>query len=220
MAASNLPIAGKVARSRPGRGPRRGGAGFTLIEVLIALLVTLLGLLGLAGLQARLQQAEFESYQRTQALVLLYDMVDRIKVNRATVPCFVITTGAAGAPYLGVGAGAAPACGFSTANNNAMADAAIAEWDGLLKGAAETKGGASVGAMVGARGCVSYDATTELTNPATGAVISGTGVYTVAVAWQGTSDTFAPTVSCADALYGPETRRRVVSTTFRLAALN
>lgn len=193
--------------------------GFTLIEVLVALLVTLLGLLGLAGLQARLQQAEFESYQRTQALVLLYDMVNRIKINRATVPCFVITTDADGTPYLGAGAAAAPACGYSTSGNNAMADAALSEWDGLLKGAAETKGGASVGAMVGARGCVSYDATSELTD-ATGATLSGTGIYTVAVAWQGTTDTFAPTVACANNLYGPETRRRVVSTTFRLATLD
>ncbi|MDH5536134.1 MAG: type IV pilus modification protein PilV, partial [Betaproteobacteria bacterium] len=154
--AVNSPI---PARGRP--APR--SSGFTLIEVLIALLITTLGLLGLAGLQTRLQQAEFESYQRTQALVLLYDMVDRVRTNRATLPCFAITTNtASGVPYLGTGAAAAPACGFSNAANNAIADATILEWDNLLKGAAETAGGVSVGAMIGARGCVSYDATTEL----------------------------------------------------------
>ena len=56
------------------RSPRN--SGFTMIEVLVSLLVITFGLLGLAGLQTRMQQAEFESYQRSQALVLLYDMVD------------------------------------------------------------------------------------------------------------------------------------------------
>ncbi len=195
-------------------------AGFTMIEVLVSLLIIVLGLLGLAGLQARLQQAEFESYQRAQALVLLYDMVDRINVNRATAPCFAITTDTtAGTPFLGVNSAAVPNCAASSAANNAMADASIAEWDGVLEGSAETKGGAPAGAMIGARGCVSYDSTTELLD-AGGAIMPGTGIYTVAVAWQGTVDTFAPTVNCANTLYGAETRRRVVSTTFRLARLN
>ena len=63
-----------------------------MIEALVSLVIIMFGLLGLAGLQTRMQQAEFESYQRSQALILLYDMVDRINTNRATVPCFVVTT--------------------------------------------------------------------------------------------------------------------------------
>lgn len=222
MAASRNPLNERPEMRTAHAGRRAGNAsGFTLIEVLVALLVTVLGLLGLAGLQARIQQAEFESYQRTQALVLLYDMVDRININRATVPCFVVTTDpAAGNPYLGTGSGGPPPCGFSTAGNNAMADASLTEWDGLLNGAAETKAGVSVGAMAGARGCVSYDAATEVISPGTGLPLPGSGIYTVAVSWQGTSDTFAPTVNCANTLYGPETRRRTVATTFRVATLN
>ena len=53
-----------------------------MIEVLITFVVLLVGLLGLIGLQARTQQAELESYQRGQALVLLQDMVDRMNANR------------------------------------------------------------------------------------------------------------------------------------------
>ncbi len=222
MAASKYQLNERpAARAAHGGRRARHAAGFTLIEVLVALLVTVLGLLGLAGLQARIQQAELESYQRTQALVLLYDMVDRVSVHRATAPCFRITTDpVAGDPYLGVGAAAPPACGFSgIAAVNAFTDVSILEWDNLLKGAAETKGGISVGAMIGARGCVSYDVTTELIHPVTLLPIDGTGIYTVAVSWQGTSDTFAPTVNCANTLYGPETRRRTVSATFRLAEL-
>lgn len=199
--------------------------GFTMIEVLVSLLIVVLGLLGLAGLQARLHQAEFESYQRAQALVLLYDMVDRINVHRVTAPCFRITTAANGTPYLGKGSAAIPACTASTAANNAEANSALAEWDSALKGAAEVKGGVSVGAIVDARGCVSYDAASELLD-AGGTVMTGTGIYTVTITWLGTVPTVAPTVNCGNLLYPPapnvadESMRRAVSTTFRLAHLN
>jgi type IV pilus assembly protein PilV len=194
-------------------------AGFTMIEVLVALIIIVLGLLGLAGLQTRLQQAEFESYQRSQAVVLLYDIVDRVSYNRATASCFAITNATSGTPYYGTGSASLASCGASTSAHQALANAAMADWDSALKGAAETKGGASVGAIVGARGCVSYDATTELLD-SLGVAISGTGIYTVAVAWQGDVDTVAPTVNCGNNLYGAETRRRVISTTFRLAKLS
>ena len=82
-----------------------------MIEVLVSLLIIVLGLLGLAGLQVRIQQSEFESYQRAQALVLLQDMVERIHQQRVVAKCFRFTTDtAAGTPYLGAGSGGAPAC--------------------------------------------------------------------------------------------------------------
>jgi type IV pilus assembly protein PilV len=65
---------------------------------------------------------------------------------------------------------------------------------------------------------VNYAPGTEVLD-STGAAIPGTGIFTVAVSWQGTTDTFAPTVSCGNGLYGTETRRRTVSTTFRHAYL-
>jgi hypothetical protein len=42
----------------------------------------LLGLFGLLGLQSRVQVTEMETYQRTQALVLLNDMASRLATNR------------------------------------------------------------------------------------------------------------------------------------------
>lgn len=211
------------------RGSRQ--RGFTMIEVLVSLLIIVLGLLGLAGMQARMQAAEFESYQRTQALILLYDIVDRINVNRETGSCFAVTTSAAtGEPYVGPADDPNSvnniACAAALAAQNAMADAAFAEWRDALRGAAETKGGLSVGAMIGARGCVNYNAASEILDPASGIAQPGTGIYTVSVAWQGTVETSAPknadgtTINCANGQYGPETRRRAVSTTFRLAKLN
>lgn len=202
--------------------PARLG-GFSMIEVLVSLMIIVFGLLGLAGLQIRIQQAEFESYQRAQAIVLLQDMVDRIHMHRITASCFRFTTNTTnGSPYLGTGSTSVPACSASTANDNAQATAALTEWKDLLLGAAEDLAGSSVGAMAGARGCVSYDAATELIDPVTAVAIPNTGLYLVALSWQGTTDTFAPTVNCGNdnALYVSETRRRVVSTTFRLARLN
>jgi type IV pilus assembly protein PilV len=195
-----------------------GARGFSMIEVLVSLLIIVLGLLGLAGLQVRMQQSEFESYQRAQALILLQDMVERVSLHRVTASCFDFTDPDAGTPFLGTATTIAIACGASTSNDNTQAVNALSEWNSLLQGAAEIKGGAGAGAMVGARGCASYAPGSELLDP-NGAVISGTGVYTIAVAWQGMTDTFAPTVNCANGLYGAETRRRVVSTTFRHAFL-
>ncbi len=64
-----------------------------MIELLVTLFVIAFGLLGLASLQVRIHQAEFEAYNRAQALVLLDAVVNRINANRATAPCYAITTG-------------------------------------------------------------------------------------------------------------------------------
>ncbi len=57
--------------------------GFTLLEILIAVVILSVGLLGLAGLQARSLQANQSALMRSQATVLAYDMVDRMRANRA-----------------------------------------------------------------------------------------------------------------------------------------
>lgn len=200
-------------------------SGFTLIEALVAILVIALGLLGLAGMQVRMQQAEFESYQRTQALILLYDMADRLNAHRtAAKDCFAFTTNVAGgAPVVGTGANPPAGCASpGSAADNAEADAAIAEWDALLEGAAETSSGTRVGALLGGRGCVSYDAASEVTNPTTGVVLAGTGLFTLTVAWQGMSPVAQPVgyPTCGTGSYGADdTVRRAISTTVRLGYL-
>ena len=197
--------------------------GFSLIEVLVSILIITVGLLGLAGLQARAQVAEFESYQRAQALVLLYDMVERLSSNRITARCFAVTTNAAtGAPFFGDPANpVAPACAVDTTANNAMAVAAMSEWDGLLQGVSEKKGAAAtkVGSIIGARGCVRYNAATEYVNATSGANIADTGEYTIAVSWQGMADTFPSVSACGVGLYGTEAKRRTVWVTMRIATL-
>ena len=63
--------------------------GFTMLEILVSLLLIVFGLLGMLGLQAQATVAEFESYQRGQALVLAQDMVDRINANRKNAASYV-----------------------------------------------------------------------------------------------------------------------------------
>ncbi|MGB9128630.1 MAG: type IV pilus modification protein PilV [Thiobacillus sp.] len=59
-------------------------SGFTLLEVLVAVLVLSIGLLGLAGLMATSIRNNQSAYQRTQATWLAYDIVDRMRANRDT----------------------------------------------------------------------------------------------------------------------------------------
>ncbi len=57
--------------------------GFNLLEVLVALLVLGIGLLGLAGLQVQALRFNHDSYVRSQATILAYDMFERMRLNKA-----------------------------------------------------------------------------------------------------------------------------------------
>ena len=65
--------------------PCRRESGFSLIEVLVALLVLSIGLLGLAALQAQGLRFNHDAYVRTQATNLAYDIVDRMRVNNTAL---------------------------------------------------------------------------------------------------------------------------------------
>ena len=61
---------------------RRNNRGFTLLEILVALLVLSIGLLGLAGLQTFSLRNNHSALLRSQAVVLAYDALDRMRSNR------------------------------------------------------------------------------------------------------------------------------------------
>jgi type IV pilus assembly protein PilV len=202
-----------------------------MIEVLVTFVILVIGLLGLIGLQARSQQAELESYQRGQALILLQDMVDRMNTNRiGSKSGSYLTTGLTPA-YVGNGSTSPTPLSTCTAPTTPAEIAAydLCDWSNQLIGAAEVTSGGTctatdgtncIGAMLGARGCVSYDVATELKD-STGATISGTGILMVTVAWQGIAPTIQPpaAITCAQNLYPVETQRRVVTATMRMGSL-
>lgn len=195
--------------------PRRAERGFTMIEILVSMGIVALGLLGLVALEVTAQQQELESYSRAQALSLLNSMVERINANRYAASCFAFTTDTTnGVPYLGTTDPSntsnhyTPGCTVSS--NPAAANDAMNNWDSELNGNAERSGSAKIGAVVGARGCVSV-----ANDPGT-----GIATYTIMVAWQGTNDSFVPTLACGNGLYGAETKRRLVWTTLQVANLN
>jgi type IV pilus assembly protein PilV len=215
-------------------------SGVSMIEVLVTMIILLVGLLGLAGLMLQSQRSETGSYQRVQALVLMQDMVGRINANRviaATTPyCYAITNNAAtGSPFVG-DAGMVvtpgPACAVGSAAEILQFQKDLQDWNNELLGATEVftdpvSGQTNnAGGIAGARGCISYDPTTELHNYTNGNPIPGSGLYTVAVAWQGQGDSFAPpnsaipAMNCGLGLYGPPERRRIVATSFRVGAIN
>lgn len=56
--------------------------GFSLIEVLVALLILSVGLLGIAGMQTLSVQMNVSARQSSQATYLAYEIIDRMRANR------------------------------------------------------------------------------------------------------------------------------------------
>ena len=65
--------------------------GFTLIEVLVAMLVLAVGLLGVAAMQLRGLQYNHDAYLRSQISMLAYDIADRMRLNSANAAGYVQT---------------------------------------------------------------------------------------------------------------------------------
>ncbi|MGE5625332.1 MAG: type IV pilus modification protein PilV, partial [Bacillota bacterium] len=63
--------------------PKRA-SGFSLIEVLIALVILSVGTLGIAAMMAVSLKSKNSAYSRTQANDLAYTILDRMRANRAT----------------------------------------------------------------------------------------------------------------------------------------
>ena len=192
-----------VAASFKGAASVRGAS---MIEVLVTMVIIAVGLLGLAGLQVRMQSSEMESYQRSQALLLLSDMANRMATNRAAVLASsydIPSTAPVGAGMTCAALSATP----TTVERDRF------EWCNALQGAAEKSGGNSVGAMVGGRGCVEHVG----------------GDYMLTIAWQGLTPISAPpsSVACGVNSYDGVSSvcvndlcRRTVTTLVRIATLD
>ncbi len=97
--------------------------GFSLIELLVAVLIMGVGVLGVTGLQMVSLQNNRDALMRSEALQMAYDIMDRMRVN-------------VGAGYNGVDYGDAPAAPNNCFTNNCsaaqMAAFDIAVWQCAL----------------------------------------------------------------------------------------
>jgi type IV pilus assembly protein PilV len=170
---------------------RRRPRGFTLLEILIALIVLAFGMLALARGIGRASQEELEAFQRAQAMMLAQEMADRINNNLKQA-----------AQYVGDYIPAAQPEDCSGEPTQVARDAC--EWRNRLLGDDTHDGAHAIGAPIGARGCVF--------NPAP-------NVYVIAVAWQGVLATEAPDSACGTGAFDREENRRVFSTVIQVATL-
>jgi type IV pilus assembly protein PilV len=200
---------------------RQLSSGFTLIEVLVTLTILTFGLLGIAGLMAKGQRVSFEAYQRQQAVALAADMAERIRSNRTQIPIYAADAAVAtplgdGVKYNDYLTGGTTDCAALTCTLLQLEKYDIALWDGMLNGYSEqqTSGGARIGGIVNAKGCVQELSNTLGTCPPAPAPLGAT--YTssllISVAWQGSDDTVAPLAPCGAGSYGAANpKRRVVT---------
>lgn len=92
----STPKSKRMAARMPGKSAA-AAAGFTLVEVLVALLVISIGLLGVAKLVLAAVKANDSAYLRGQASALAYSILDDMRANHAyalTAPGYTVAYGA------------------------------------------------------------------------------------------------------------------------------
>jgi type IV pilus assembly protein PilV len=165
--------------------------GATLVEVLVTLFVTSVGLLGVTGLEIVAKSTGHEAIQRTTAAMLAHEYIERMRANPQQL-----------ADYSGVTLGGGTLDTPATLCDEVACDAAqtaafdVWQWERTLDGVAEQLGDTDTGGLLNPQACVS--------GPAGGAA-GESGVYTVSIAWRGTTPLSNPTANAcgeSEALYG------------------
>ncbi len=152
--------------------------GIGMIEVLVTLLIISVGFLSMAGLQTVAKRSNFDAVQRTTAVILTQDILEKMRANPLSLHEYL--TSAVG---LGGGTLTEPTQACSSAEHCNTAQLAAYDqwlWEQSIDGATETRllDGATTetGGLSEPTGCVS--------GPAAG----GAGIYTVTIVWRGLSE--------------------------------
>ncbi len=147
-------------------------SGFSLIEVLVAVVIFSVGLLAVAGLQTVSKTANFEGLQRTTASQIAHGLLEDMRANGAGLDVYLASVDFGGGQ---MGAEPAPNCGTLAAECNATEKAThnLWFWENVLDGSLETGAEGAAGGIVSPTICIS------------GPPFGGAGIYTVTIAWRG-----------------------------------
>ncbi len=110
----------------PAAAAQRHQRGITLIESLVAIVVAALGVLGILGVQMRTLTDTQTSVRRAQAVRLIEDLGERMKVNPNALA--ILGNYASGWTASPPTAAAARDCSTSTCNATELAAYDVAEW--------------------------------------------------------------------------------------------
>jgi len=170
--------------------------GVTLIEVLIALLVVSVGLLSSASLQLLSKRSNYDAAQRTTAAHLAQDLLERMRSNPDALIDYMNAAG------LGSNPAASPPVNCNGSINCTPSELAaydLWQWEQQLAGELEQLNGSGTGGLVNPTVCIA--------GPGFGA----TGVYEIAIAWRGLTETSNPQINdCGAGGYGTGDRYRRV----------
>ena len=176
-------------------------AGFSLLELLVALVVFSIGLLAIAGLQTVSKRANFESLQRTTAAQIANGLLEDMRTNGDGSGIYLAANDLGGGSR---GAQPVPNCrAGATCNAAQKAAYDLWFWEQMLDGNLEMNAGTAAGGLVLPTLCID------------GPVTGGAGIYRVTVVWRGTTSLNNAVGNLCGSIsgnYGPQNQlRRVVA---------
>lgn len=126
--------------------------GFSLIEVLVALVILVIGLIGIFNLHIVAKRSSFESFQQTQASYYANDIINRMKLNRTQLASYK-------GDYTGTPAPTGKACNSTTTpcSPTELRQWDILEWQSAFTGEGETIGAQNVGGLDSPTACIQVD---------------------------------------------------------------
>jgi type IV pilus assembly protein PilV len=184
----------------------RAQSGFTLIEALVTAFILAVGIMGIVSLLSISKVSQHESIQRTRAVVLAGDILERIRRNPAGMSVYNVGLSA---PLGDASRGTEPVpnCHSATCSKTELAAHDLWTWERLLDGASAivTDGGAPTVGLSDVSACIDFTADDGRQN---------TGIVDVVIQWQGLQETADAVVSggtvCGDAAAEDTTRRQVI----------
>lgn len=147
--------------------------GFSLIEVLVALVILVIGLIGIFNLHIVAKRGSFESFQQTQASYYANDIMNRMRLNRSELASYVGT-------YSGLVAKPAKSCDVKVGASVICSPAEtrlwdLYQWEQSLLGSAEIVGTQNVGGLEAPTACITVNGTTVAVVVAWRGIQAGSG---------------------------------------------